>query len=115
MVIKLPGGRKLLYLLLVVGLGIMVIGIINPRLGSSFGRLPHQPRQGEQHLLAEGRQIFRYDTFGSEAFWGGQLRLHEAIKGAQLGGVGPQGCFVFRSESGRRGLAPVFGQATEKG
>ncbi|HKZ03913.1 MAG TPA: hypothetical protein VJU81_00460 [Methylomirabilota bacterium] len=40
-------------------------------------------------LLREGRRIFRYDTFGSEEFWGGQLRLHEAIAGAPQGGVGP--------------------------
>jgi hypothetical protein len=30
-------------------------------------------------MLAEGRQTFRFDTFGDEAFWGGQLRLHEAV------------------------------------
>jgi hypothetical protein len=29
--------------------------------------------------LARGQQIFRHDTFGNEAFWGGALRLHEAI------------------------------------
>lgn len=29
--------------------------------------------------VAEGRRIFRYDTFGDEAFWGEQLRLHEAV------------------------------------
>jgi hypothetical protein len=40
-------------------------------------------------LIAEGRQIFRFDTFGDEDFWGGQLRLHEAIEGEQFGGVGP--------------------------
>jgi mono/diheme cytochrome c family protein len=40
-------------------------------------------------LLARGRQIFRYDTFGDESFWGGTLRLHEAIEGARFGGVGP--------------------------
>src|SRR5215208_1316249 len=42
-----------------------------------------------QDLIAEGQQIFRFDTFGDEEFWGGQLRLHEAIAGEQLGGVGP--------------------------
>jgi hypothetical protein len=26
--------------------------------------------------IEEGRETFRFDTFGSEAFWGGQLRLH---------------------------------------
>jgi hypothetical protein len=39
-------------------------------------------------MLAEGRAIFRYETFGSEAFWSGRLRLHQAIAGARFGGVG---------------------------
>jgi hypothetical protein len=40
-------------------------------------------------MIEKGRDIFRHDTFGSEAFWGSQLRLHEAIAGAKQGGVGP--------------------------
>lgn len=44
--------------------------------------------QNAHRLLEEGRQIFRYDTFGSEDFWGGKLRLHQAIVGEKLGGVG---------------------------
>jgi precorrin-2 methylase len=40
-------------------------------------------------LLEEGRNTFRFDTFGDEVFWGGALQLHQAIKGATLGGVGP--------------------------
>ena len=31
-------------------------------------------------MMHEGRRIFRYDTFGDEAFWGGTLRLHESIQ-----------------------------------
>jgi hypothetical protein len=45
--------------------------------------------QNAARMLKEGRQIFRFDTFGSEDFWGGKLRLHEAIVGQKLGGVGP--------------------------
>jgi len=45
--------------------------------------------QNAQRMMEEGRRIFRYDTFGSEAFWGDQLRLHQAIVGQKLGGVGP--------------------------
>lgn len=45
--------------------------------------------QNAARMLKEGRNIFRYDTFGSEDFWGGKLRLHEAIVGQKLGGVGP--------------------------
>src|SRR5438874_4938910 len=39
-------------------------------------------------LLAEGRKIFRYDTFGSEGFWGDKLQLHKAILREQKGGIG---------------------------
>ena len=39
-----------------------------------------QVRQRAQAMLEEGRRIFRYDTFGDEAFWGDVLRLHEAIQ-----------------------------------
>lgn len=39
-------------------------------------------------MMEEGRQTFRYDTFGSEAFWGDALKLHQAVAGAQNGGVG---------------------------
>src|SRR5512134_3190227 len=41
------------------------------------------------NLIEEGKQIFRFDTFGDEDFWGDQLRLHEAIAGEKLRGVGP--------------------------
>jgi hypothetical protein len=39
-------------------------------------------------MLGDGRHVFRYDTFGDEAFWGDALKLHQAIEGAALGGVG---------------------------
>lgn len=41
-----------------------------------------------QALITEGQNTFRYETFGDEDFWGGQLRLHEAVRGQALGGVG---------------------------
>jgi hypothetical protein len=40
-------------------------------------------------MLDAGRQIFRFDTFGDQAFWGDQLQLHRAIQGERFGGVGP--------------------------
>src|SRR3989449_3150317 len=39
-------------------------------------------------MMREGRQIFRFDTFGDEAFWGDALQLHKAIAGDKHGGVG---------------------------
>ncbi len=45
--------------------------------------------QHARDSFVRGREIFRFDTFGSEAFWGGRLRLHEPIVGATFGGTGP--------------------------
>jgi hypothetical protein len=39
-------------------------------------------------MIQDGRQIFRFDTFGDQAFWGDTLQLHKAIEGANNGGVG---------------------------
>ena len=64
--------------------------------GNGFGNANGRARANDvrieanaETMLDRGREIFRFDTFGNEGFWGGMLRLHEAIEGAQLGGVGP--------------------------
>lgn len=41
------------------------------------------------NVIQDGRNIFRYDTYGDEAFWGDALQLHQAIQGVQFGGIGP--------------------------
>ncbi|MBV8845540.1 MAG: hypothetical protein JO307_22255 [Bryobacterales bacterium] len=42
-----------------------------------------------QSLIEAGRETFRFDTFGDEAFWGDTLKLHQAIEGSTFtGGVG---------------------------
>jgi cytochrome c peroxidase len=46
-------------------------------------------QQNASQLVEQGRQTFRFDTFGDEAFWGDTLMLHQAIEGAKLGGIGP--------------------------
>ena len=44
--------------------------------------------RNDRRMLKEGRQTFRFDTFGDEEFWGDTLKLHQAIEGARFGGVG---------------------------
>ena len=46
-------------------------------------------RDNAKQMADEGKQTFRFATFGDESFWGDTLRLHEAIEGQKLGGVGP--------------------------
>src|SRR5215207_2103030 len=41
-----------------------------------------------RRMFEEGKQIFRFDTFGDEVFWGDKLKLHQAIQGSKFGGVG---------------------------
>jgi hypothetical protein len=53
---------------------------------SGFDAVIHE---NARQMLAAGKRTFRFDTFGDEAFWGDTLRLHEAIEGVKLGGVGP--------------------------
>ena len=61
--------------------------------------------------IREGRQTFRYATFGDEAFWGGTLGLHQAIAGAANGGVGagrePEAALARRAQGRRRRAAAL--------
>jgi Cytochrome c len=50
---------------------------------------PPNSRGTALRLINQGRRIFRFDTFGDQAFWGGALKLHRAIEGRANGGVGP--------------------------
>src|SRR5712691_10717303 len=45
--------------------------------------------ENADRMIADGRQVFRFDTFGDEAYWGDALELHKAIAGERNGGVGP--------------------------
>lgn len=76
-----PGFLILAGLLLLFGVGYVAATGFNP-----FDLLA---QQNNQTLVREGRQTFRFDTFGDEAFWGDILQLHKAIEGEQFGGVGP--------------------------
>src|ERR1051325_6128657 len=56
-----------------------------------------QVRAHAQRTIEEGMRIFRFDTFGSEAFWGDALQLHQGIAGekngdglVQLQGIAPE-------------------------
>jgi cytochrome c2 len=74
-----------------VGLGFLIVlwipvGLNGQRGANSFDQ------QIKAHLEAtfeEGKRTFRFDTFGDETFWGDTLKLHRAIIGQKLGGVGP--------------------------
>jgi hypothetical protein len=75
---------------------LVAAGVLYVLSGSSSAREQPKAASGGQpvqaqasQLVEQGRQIFRFDTFGDEKFWGDSLKLHRAVAGAANGGVGP--------------------------
>jgi mono/diheme cytochrome c family protein len=68
--------------------GLLVNGAVSAVLGrAASGPDPTGPNASR--LVVQGRNVFRFDTFGDQAVWGGVLGLHKTIEGAKHGGVGP--------------------------
>ncbi len=57
--------------------------------GKAFAQDARQVDAAALAMVEDGKQIFRFDTFGDEAYWGDKLKLHQAIQGEKFGGVGP--------------------------
>ncbi|HJS03594.1 MAG TPA: c-type cytochrome [Variovorax sp.] len=51
-------------------------------IGAGIGAGASGPPADQAALVAEGRKIFRFDTFGDEAHWTDTLRMHEVISTA---------------------------------
>ena len=83
-------GRKALFVASfgVVGLAWAVMASAAPR-HEADATFDAVAAQHARTMFEEGKKTFRYDTFGSEAFWGDALQLHKAIAGEKNGGVGP--------------------------
>jgi hypothetical protein len=45
-------------------------------------------KEDDPALIAEGKNIFRFDSFGDEDFWSGLLHIDKAIAGSANGGYG---------------------------
>jgi cytochrome c553 len=43
---------------------------------------PTAPRDDDPAVIAQGKEIFRFDTFGDEKYWTDTLRMHEVIESA---------------------------------
>jgi hypothetical protein len=96
------GGGKLIRLIKILGLAATLtigLGYLADRSSAqrSATRTSSQKEQGfdrqigenARQMMEQGKQIFRYDTFGDEIYWTDKLKLHQAIQGTKFGGVGP--------------------------
>jgi hypothetical protein len=77
------------YLLIAVALCSAVLSPAQEKSQPSTGAFDARINASARELMLRGQQVFRYETFGDEAFWGDTLQLHRAIEGSKLGGVGP--------------------------
>ena len=75
-------------LLTAVGLSPGKAGTAQAQSGKTVSENDRKIAAHARRLMEEGRRIFRFDTFGSEAFWGDALQLHKAIAGEKNGGTG---------------------------
>ena len=41
-------------------------------------------QRNAERMMKEGQRIFRFDTFGDQAFWGDALKLHLATRTASV-------------------------------
>jgi hypothetical protein len=92
--------RRLFFVLGVLGFGVVAalafrsIEGASPTAAAASG--PAHLAQGHdgaedanEALVKDGKQTFRFDTFGDEPFWSGTLQIDKAIEGAANGGEGP--------------------------
>ncbi|MCX9026238.1 MAG: hypothetical protein OIN85_09115 [Candidatus Methanoperedens sp.] len=90
-------------LVLIMVLAVVVAGCAGPKQNVTGTPTPQAPINSQvdtgtendklinmsaQNMVEAGRETFRYDTFGDEAYWGDTLKLHQAIAGVANGGVG---------------------------
>jgi hypothetical protein len=69
---------------ILVGAMIAIIGLFQCRPFDPFPDDNPHPNP----LVNQGKQIFRFDTYGDEEFWSGLLHIDKAIAGAANGGFG---------------------------
>jgi hypothetical protein len=90
-VLKFAGG-----LILLIALAVGTVHFLGGQQTSAQTQKAAAPQTGfdvvvhnnAERMMKEGQKTFRFDTFGSEAFWGDALQLHKAIAGEKNGGVG---------------------------
>lgn len=80
--------HRALSLVLVSLLAVAYNAATQQSLPSASGQFDGLISSNVNAMIEDGRQIFRYDTFGDEGFWSDALKLHQAIAGAAQGGVG---------------------------
>jgi len=80
----------------IIAIAAMSAIVIFIQCSKTFEKADEQAKTEEQSgiekrksLIEQGKEIFRFDTFGDEDFWSGLLHIDKAIAGMNNGGFGP--------------------------
>ena len=82
------GMSKILLIAAIAGICGLPLAIMSQSTNSGNRDFDRVIQSNARNFIEDGRKTFRFDTFGDEAFWGDSLKLHQAIAGSKLGGVG---------------------------
>src|ERR1035441_4394748 len=74
---------KLLHTTLFVLPAVFLTGIAmtNPKDGEKRSQFLGNAEDNSKQLIEQGRDIFRFDTYGDEAFWTDQLHIQQTVNG----------------------------------
>ena len=76
----------------------LIVIVVFMQCSKTFEKADIDPLSRKEHavsskksksLVAQGKEIFRFDDFGDKDFWSGLLHIDKAILGANNGGFGP--------------------------
>jgi len=85
---NVKGMSKILLIAAIAGICGLPLAIMSQSTNSGNRDFDRVIQSNARNFIEDGRKTFRFDTFGDEAFWGDSLKLHQAIAGSKLGGVG---------------------------
>jgi hypothetical protein len=77
-----PSAALFIFSVLLMGYALTATQSVAPAQSQETRRLAafdQEILKNATEMIRKGRQTFRFDTFGDEAFWGDILRLHQAI------------------------------------
>lgn len=100
-------------IILCITLGLLALGTIaatSRRSPSSTSQFLGSAEDNSAQLIQQGRQIFRFDTFGDEVFWGDQLQLHQAINA-----LTPRNALALGLKVDSQALSPSVVEAIKHG
>src|SRR5215475_14001941 len=63
-----------------------------------------------RELIDQGRHIFRFDTYGDEAFWTGQLQIQKSVQG-----LSPRTALTLGLKVDAEALSPSVVEAIRRG